>query len=81
MDPCYRPCPCHYPRTRRRHSHSLSLRPLTPSLSPLTPSLVLVVVVLILVILGAVLRMRIRGIRIITLDPDPYQKMAGSGSV
>ena len=27
----------------------------------------------------AVLRIRIRGIRIISLDPDPYQKMAGSG--
>ena len=27
-----------------------------------------------------VLRIRIRGIRIISLDPDLYQKMAGSGS-
>ena len=26
-----------------------------------------------------VLRIRIRGIRIISLDPDPYKKMAGSG--
>ena len=25
------------------------------------------------------IRIRIRGIRIISLDPDPYQKMAGSG--
>ena len=28
---------------------------------------------------GPVWRIRIRGIRIISLDPDPYQKLAGSG--
>ena len=27
----------------------------------------------------AVLRIRIRGIRINSLDPDPYKKLAGSG--
>ena len=33
-----------------------------------------------LMTLTAVLRIRIRGIRIVSLDPDPYKKLPGSGS-
>ena len=34
---------------------------------------------LLILSIQAVWRIRIRGIRIISLDPDPYKKMAGSG--